>query len=82
MEVDFFRCESMLLKSYWIMVVMDVFTRRIVGFGVAAANLDGIDVCRMFNRATAAGSAQIPFRGSRSAVSLSSLAGEPSVTGG
>jgi hypothetical protein len=25
-SVDFFRCESMLLKSYWIMVVMDVFT--------------------------------------------------------
>jgi len=35
------------------MVVMDVFTRRIIGFGVAAANLDGIRVCRMFNRAIA-----------------------------
>ena len=23
-SVDFFRCESILLKSYWIMVVMDV----------------------------------------------------------
>jgi transposase InsO family protein len=32
------------------MVVMDVFTRRIVGFGVADANLDGPGVCRMFNR--------------------------------
>ncbi len=30
---------------------MDVFTRRIIGFGVAAANLDGPGVCRMFNRA-------------------------------
>jgi hypothetical protein len=30
-SVDFFRCESILLKSYWIMVVMDVFTRRIIG---------------------------------------------------
>ena len=28
-SVDFFRCESILLKSYWVMVVMDVFTRRI-----------------------------------------------------
>ena len=27
-SVDLFRCESILLKSYWIMVVMDVFTRR------------------------------------------------------
>ena len=40
-SVDFFRCESMLLKSYWIMIVMDVFTRRIIGLGVAPANLDG-----------------------------------------
>ena len=48
-----FRTESILLKSYWVMVVMDVYTRRIVGFGVAPANLDGIRVCRMFNRAIA-----------------------------
>ena len=52
-SVDFFRCESILLKSYWIMVVMDVFTRRIIGFGVAVANLDGTVICRMFNRAIA-----------------------------
>jgi putative transposase len=52
-SVDLFRTESILLKSYWVMVVMDVFTRRIIGFGVAAANLDGIRVCRMFNRAIA-----------------------------
>jgi len=35
------------------MVVMDVFTRRIIGFGVAPADLDGPVVCRMFNRAIA-----------------------------
>jgi putative transposase len=52
-SVDLFRTESILLKSYWITVVMDVYTRRIVGFGVAPANLDGIRVCRMFNRAIA-----------------------------
>jgi putative transposase len=52
-SVDFFRCESMLLKSYWIMVVMDVFTRHIIGFGVAPADLDGPVICRMFNRAIA-----------------------------
>ena len=50
-SVDFFRCESILLKSYWIMIVMDVFTRRIIGFGVAPLSLDGPVVCRMFNRA-------------------------------
>jgi transposase InsO family protein len=52
-SVDLFRCESILLQSYWVMVVMDVFTRRIIGFGVAAANLDGPGVCRMFNCAIA-----------------------------
>jgi putative transposase len=51
-SVDLFRCESILLKSYWIMVVMDVFT-RIIGFGVAMADVDGPDICRMFNRAIA-----------------------------
>ena len=50
-SVDLFRCESILLKSYWVMVVMDVYTRRIIGFGVVAAHLDGIRVCRIFNRA-------------------------------
>jgi transposase InsO family protein len=52
-SVDLFRCESILLKSYWIMIVMDVFTRRIIGFGVAAANPDGPGICRMFNGAIA-----------------------------
>jgi transposase InsO family protein len=35
------------------MVVMDIFTRRIIGFGVERADIDGISVCRMFNRAIA-----------------------------
>ena len=42
-----------MLRSYWVLVVMDVYTNRIVGFGVEAANLDGIRVCRMFNYAIA-----------------------------
>ena len=50
-SIDLFRCESILLKSFWVMVVMDVFTRRIVGFGVEPAHIDGISVCRMFNHA-------------------------------
>ena len=32
------------------MVVMDVFTRRIIGFGVERAELCGVSVCRMFNQ--------------------------------
>jgi transposase InsO family protein len=50
-NVDLFRCESIVLKSYWVMVVMDLFTRRIVGFGVAPTDVDGVAVCRMFNHA-------------------------------
>jgi putative transposase len=34
------------------MVVMDQYTRRIVGFGVHADNVDGPALCRMFNDAT------------------------------
>ena len=52
-SVDLFRCESILLKSHWVMVVMDVFTRRLVGFGVAPAPIDGMSVCRMLNHAVA-----------------------------
>jgi transposase InsO family protein len=33
-SIDFFRCESINLRSYWVMVVMDVFSRRIIGFAV------------------------------------------------
>jgi hypothetical protein len=40
-SVDLFRCESILLRSHWVMVVMDVFTRRIIGFGVERADFCG-----------------------------------------
>ena len=49
--MDLFRCESIRLKSHWVMVVMDLFTRRFVGFGVAPAPMDRVGVCRMFNYA-------------------------------
>jgi transposase InsO family protein len=50
-SVDLFRCESILLKTHWGLVVMDQFTRRIIGFGVHAGNVDGVALCRMFNTA-------------------------------
>jgi transposase InsO family protein len=46
-SVDLFRCESIVLKSYWVMVVMDHFTRRIVGSSVEPADIDGVVVCRI-----------------------------------
>lgn len=52
-SVDLFRCESILLKSHWVMVVMDQYTRRIIGFGIQAGAVDGPNLCRMFNRAIA-----------------------------
>ena len=50
-STDLFRCESILLQTYWVLVVMDQFTRRIIGFGVHAGDVDGIALCRMFNKA-------------------------------
>jgi len=49
-SVDFFRCESLILKSHWVMVFMDQFSRRIVGFAAHAGTLDGPTACRLFNR--------------------------------
>ncbi len=45
--------ESILLHSHWVLLVMDVWTRRLVGFDVERGNIDGVSVCRMFNRAIA-----------------------------
>ena len=49
-SVDLFRCKSILLRGHWVMVVMDVFTRRIIGFGVERADPCGAAICRMFNQ--------------------------------
>src|SRR6476661_2068990 len=50
-SVDLFRCESIVLRSYWVLVVLDQFTRRLVGIGVQCGTVTGADVCRMFNAA-------------------------------
>ena len=50
-SVDLFRCESIVLRSYWVLVVMEQFTRRLVGIGVHCGTVTGADVCRMFNAA-------------------------------
>ena len=49
-SVDLFRCESIILRSHWVMVVMDQYSRRIIGFAVHAGNVDGPTLCSMFNR--------------------------------
>jgi len=50
-SIDLFRCESATLRTHWVLVVMDQFTRRIVGFGVHCGIVNGVVLCRMFNRA-------------------------------
>jgi putative transposase len=50
-SIDLFRCESLSLKSHWVLVVMDQYTRRIIGFGVHLGAVNGPSLCRMFNRA-------------------------------
>jgi transposase InsO family protein len=50
--VDLFQCESAVLNTYWVLVVMDHWTRRIVGFSVHRRLVDGVALCRMFNHAT------------------------------
>ena len=41
-SIDLFRCESISLQTYWVMVIMDQFSRRIIGFATHAGNLNGI----------------------------------------
>jgi putative transposase len=52
-SVDLFRCESLILRTHWVWVIMDQFTRRILGFGAHAGVLDGPVLCRMLSRALA-----------------------------
>ena len=62
---DLFRCESATLRTHWVLVVMDQFTRRIIGFGVHRGIVDGVALCRMFQRAIRGHrSAKIPQLGS------------------
>ena len=51
-SLDLFCCESAILRTHWVLVVMDQFTRRILGFGVHRGVVDGVALCRRFNRAT------------------------------
>ena len=49
--MDLFRCESATLRTHWILVVMDQYSRGIIGFGVHAGAVDGMALCRMFHHA-------------------------------
>jgi transposase InsO family protein len=50
-SIDLFRCESLSLRTHWVLVVMDQFTRCIIGFGIHRGTVDGPTLCSMFQRA-------------------------------
>jgi len=49
-SIDLFRCESIHLRSLWIMLAIDVNTRQLIGFATHAGDVDGLTACRLFNR--------------------------------
>ena len=50
-SLDLLRCESVALRTYWVLMVMDQYTRRIIGFGIQAGVVDGDALCCMFKQA-------------------------------
>lgn len=50
-SIDLFRCESIRLESQWVLVILDHFSLRIIGFGIHTGDVDGIALCQMFNTA-------------------------------
>ena len=50
-SLDLFCCESIMLRTHWVLVVMDHYTRRIIGFGIHAGVVNGEALCRMFKQA-------------------------------
>src|SRR3989454_6129997 len=82
-SVDIFRCESITLRTHWVLVVMDQFTRRIIGFGVHRGIVDGLALCSDVPASdTRTIVAEVSQHGQRSVVSVSPVAGEPSRAGG
>ena len=48
-SVEQFRCESILLRSYRVLVVIDVFSRCIVGSDIGSEYIVGAAACRIIN---------------------------------
>ena len=49
-SIDLFCCESITLKTHWVLVVMDVCNRKLIGLSVNKGPVDGPALCRMFNQ--------------------------------
>jgi putative transposase len=48
-SMDLFRCESILMQTHWVMLVMDQYSRAIIGYATCSGDLSGEVVTRMFN---------------------------------
>lgn len=48
-SVDLLCVESIFLKTHWIMVVMDQWSRKIIGFAVTKGQVTGESLCQMLN---------------------------------
>ncbi|MFK7824035.1 MAG: integrase core domain-containing protein, partial [Oligoflexales bacterium] len=48
-SLDFFRVESIGLKSYWVMLIIDQYSREIIGFRSLSGSIQGAKVCSIFN---------------------------------
>ena len=57
-SVDLFRCESILLKSIWVMIIIDQYTRKIIGLFSPCwrlrwkANMNALDITEIKSIAT------------------------------
>lgn len=47
-SIDLFMCESTILKTHYVLAVMDQYSREIIGFAVHEGPVAGIDLCCMF----------------------------------
>jgi len=75
-SIDMFRCESAILRSHWVLLVMDQCTRRIVGFGIHAGIVDGL-VLHVQPCHSRACDAEVPQFRQRSAVPVPPMVGQP-----
>jgi len=51
-SLDLFCCESILLQTHWVLVVMVHYSRKTIGFSVHKGPVDGPSICLMFARIT------------------------------
>jgi len=51
-SLDLFCCESILLQAHWVLVVMDQYSRKLIGISAHKGSVDCPAMCLMFARIT------------------------------